>query len=93
MAVIFQWSCKKGPKRKNYRGKRVVFISPGDEVLLYAYSLTKPCSNNIAEHNGLIIGLQITKEMGVKYVEAYVNSKLIINQAKEKCDVRNEDLV
>lgn len=31
--------------------------------------------------------------MGVKYSQVYGNSKLIINQVKGKCEVRNKDLV
>jgi len=31
--------------------------------------------------------------MGVKYVEAYGDSKLIVNQTKEQYEVRHEDLI
>ena len=36
----------------------------------------------MAEYNALLIGLQLTHEMGVPYLEAYGDSKLIINQVK-----------
>lgn len=62
-------------------------------MLLYAYSLTEPYSNNMAENNALIIGLQRINEMGEKYLEAYSNSKLIISQVKGEYDVKNKDLV
>ena len=37
--------------------------------------------------------MQITDEIGVKNLEAYGDSKLIVNQFREEYEVRNEDLV
>jgi len=39
------------------------------------------------------IGLQLAHEMGVRYFEAYGDSKLIINQVKGEYEVRHRDLV
>ena len=41
----------------------------------------------------LLIGLQLAHEMGVRYLEDYGDSKLIINQVKGEYEVRHEDLV
>jgi len=71
----------------------VVFISPQNHVLPRAFSLTEPCSNNVAEYNALLIGLQLAHEMGARYLEAYGDSKLIINQVKGEYEVRHGDLV
>jgi len=40
-----------------------------------------------------LIGIQITNEIGVKNLEAYGDSKLIVNQARGEYEVRQEDLV
>jgi len=69
----------------------VVFISPQNHVLPRTFSLTTPCFNNIAEYNFLLINLQLAHEMGVRYLEAYGDSKLIINQVKGEYEVRHED--
>ena len=45
----------------------------------------------MAEYNAL--RLQISHEMGVRYLEAYGDSKLIINQVKGEYEVRHRDLV
>jgi len=37
--------------------------------------------------------MQIADEIGVKNLEAYNDSKLIVNQVREKYEVRHEDLV
>ena len=45
------------------------------------------------EYNALLIGMLITDEIGVKNLEAYGDSKLIVNQVREECEVKYEDLV
>ena len=47
----------------------------------------------MAKNNALIIGLQLAQQMGVQYLEAYGDSKLIINQVKGEYKVRHEDLI
>jgi len=45
------------------------------------------------EYNALLIGMQLADEIGVKNLEAYSDSKLIVNQVRGKYKVRREDLV
>jgi len=40
-----------------------------------------------------LIGMQIADEIGVKNLEAYGDSKLIVNQVRGEYEVRHEDLV
>ena len=80
--MFFDGASRIGPKGKIIAGVGVVFISPQNHVLPRAFSLTESCSNNVAEYNALLIGLQLAHEMGVRYLEAYGDSKLIINQIK-----------
>jgi len=58
-----------------------------------AFSLTEPCFNNMTEYNALIIGLRLTQHMEVQYLEAYSDSKLIVNQVKREYEVCHEDLI
>ena len=51
------------------------------------------CSNNVVKYNALLISLQLAQQMGVKYLEAYGDSKLIINQVNGEYEVRHEDLI
>ncbi|XP_020262817.1 uncharacterized protein LOC109838801 [Asparagus officinalis] len=71
----------------------VVLIDPYGHVLTRAYSLTEPCSNNIAEYNALVIGLQLAQDMGVRYLEAHDDSKLIVNRIKGEYEVYHNDLI
>ena len=56
-------------------GVGVVFISPQNHILPRAFSLTESCSNNVAEYNALLIGVQLAHGIGVRYLKAYGDSK------------------
>jgi len=45
------------------------------------------------EYNALLIGLQLAHEMEVHYLEAYGDSKLLVNQVKGEYEVRHENLI
>ncbi|KAM1888246.1 hypothetical protein ACFX13_046395 [Malus domestica] len=51
------------------------------------------CSNNVAEYQALIIGLQMAINMEITALEIYGDSKLIINQLLTEYEVRKDDLV
>lgn len=89
--MFFDGAVRMRPKEKIITGAMVVFISFENDVLSYAYSLMELCSNNVTKYNALIIGLQITEEMGVKYLECYGEIDSQSNQGE--FDVRNEDLI
>jgi len=69
-----------GPTGNIVAGMGIVLISPQNYIIPYAFSLAKPCSNNVVEYNALLIGIQLAKEIGVKKLEVYGDSKLIVNQ-------------
>ena len=81
------------PTCKIIAGVGVVFVSQENNFLPRAFSLTELCSNNVAKYNALLIGLQLAQQMGVQYLEAYGNSKLIVNQVKGQHEVHHEDLI
>ena len=54
-----------GAARREGAGASVVFVSPQRRILLYSFSLSELCSNNVAEYQALIIGLQMAIEMGI----------------------------
>jgi len=64
--MLFDGASRTGPKGKIIIGVGVVFISPQNHILSRAFSLTIPCSNNVAEYNTLLIGLQLAHENGEK---------------------------
>jgi len=93
VATLLRRSVKNGFARKYRSMSGVVLVSPQNYVIPHAFSLTVPCSNNVAEYNALLIGKQIADEIGVKNLEAYGDLKLIVNQVRGEYKVRHEDLV
>ncbi|XP_075665479.1 uncharacterized protein LOC142635160 [Castanea sativa] len=67
-------------------GAGVVFVSPQKQVLPFAFVLSEPCSNNVAEYQALITSLQIALDMKISYLEVYGDSKLMATQRTEKFD-------
>ena len=72
--MSFDGASRIGTKGKIIAGVGVVYISPQNHVLPMAFSLTEPCSNNVAEYNALLIGLQLAHKWG------YATSKLMVIQ-------------
>ena len=91
--MFFDGASRAGPKGKIIAVVGVVLVSPQNHILSQQFSTTTPCSNNLAEYYALLIGLQLAHEMGVRYLEAYGDSKLIVYQVKREYEVRYEDLV
>ena len=88
MATLLRRSSRTGPRGNVIARVGVVLISPQNYIIPHVFSLPDPCSNNVVEYNDFLIGVQITNEIGVKNLEAYGDSKLIINQVREEYEVR-----
>ncbi|XP_061999282.1 uncharacterized protein LOC133716611 [Rosa rugosa] len=82
-----------GSSRADGAGAGVVFISPQKQILPYAFTLSKLCSNNVAEYQVLIMGLQTAAEMKISNLEVYGDSKLVVDQLLTIYEVKKEDLV
>ena len=55
--MFFDGASRTGSKGKIIVRVGLVFVSPNDHVLTHAFTLTEPCSNNVAEYKALLIGL------------------------------------
>ena len=78
--LFFDGATRTGPRGNIVEGVGVVLVSLQNYVIPPAFSLTELCSNNVAEYNTLLFRMQIIDEIGVKNLEAYGDSKLIVNQ-------------
>jgi ribonuclease HI len=74
-------------------GVGVVFVSPQKHMLPFAFRLNESCSNNVAEYQALIAGLQMALDMKISYLEVYGDSKLVIIQLLTHYEVKNKGLV
>jgi len=85
--LFFDGASKTGPRGNIVVGVGVVLVSSQNYVIPRAFSLTEPYSNNVTEYNTLLIGMQITEEICVRNLEAYGDSKLIVNQVRGEYEV------
>jgi ribonuclease HI len=65
------------------QGIGIVPISPSDACFEMSSRLEYFCTNNHAEYEALLFGLEILESMGVKHVEAFGDSLLIVQQVSE----------
>ncbi|CAL9017106.1 unnamed protein product [Prunus brigantina] len=82
-----------GAARGKGAGAGLVFITPFGGLIPYSFSLLALCSNNVAEYEALIIGLEIALEMHIDCLQAYGDSQLVVRQLSGQYAVRNATLV
>jgi ribonuclease HI len=67
-------------------GAGILFITPRGDQLKYALQLLFPASNNVAEYEALIHGLNIAVSLGIKRLMVYEDSLVIISQVNKDWD-------
>ncbi|XP_024171593.1 uncharacterized protein LOC112177542 [Rosa chinensis] len=73
-----------GSRTDAMAGAGIVLENPAGDRFSYSFQLTFQCTNNQAEYEALIIGLEVLLEMGVRDVQIRGDSQLVINQLLEK---------
>ena len=91
--LFFDGASRTGSRGNIIARVGVVLVIPHNYVMPRAFSLTEPCSNNVAEYTALLIKMQLADEIRVKNLEAYGDLKLIINQVQGEHKVQHEDLI
>jgi ribonuclease H / adenosylcobalamin/alpha-ribazole phosphatase len=73
-------------------GYGVVVTTPGGEVLAELAEGIGWATNNVAEYQGVIAGLQRAKALGARRVRVRADSLLVVNQQKGLWKVKNAGL-
>ncbi|KAL0387479.1 UNVERIFIED_CONTAM: hypothetical protein Sradi_2629700 [Sesamum radiatum] len=81
-----------GASHKKGAGTGVVFVTSEGEVLPYSFTLTQNCSNNVAEYEALILGLEITVDAKQLPPKIYGHSQLVVNQLLGLYEVKKPEL-
>jgi ribonuclease HI len=68
----------------------VVLIPPEGGVLKYAIQLEFLATNNIAEYEGLVTGLQLAKDLDIQLLLIRGDSQLVAKQVQKEYDCNNE---
>ena len=67
-----------GAYTKDGAGAGVVLIPPEGERITISHKLQFEATNNVAEYEALILGLEAAKKMGVKCISAFGDSELVV---------------
>ncbi|GAA0155730.1 hypothetical protein LIER_13397 [Lithospermum erythrorhizon] len=80
---------------RNDKGARegVLIMGPQEETMEYALQFNFSATNNEVEYEAMIIGLKLFKSLGVDEVLVRGDSKLVIDQVRRYCGVKNEVLM
>src|SRR4051812_22884335 len=75
-----------GSQQLQGSGEGVVPTSPTGEKFYYVLQLQFICTNNGAEYEGLLHGLQLAREMGISRIQCYGDSDLVSQQVSGTWD-------
>jgi ribonuclease HI len=70
----------------------IVLTDPSGEVFYHSCRIEYPCTNNIAEYEALILGLNLEIDKGVAHLREKGDSDLIVSQVMMKFSTKNEKL-
>ena len=73
-----------GSSHKNGAGIGVVIISPSGIPAQFKYAIDGMCTNNEAEYEALITGLELLLELGARNVEIMGDSELVVKQVSKE---------
>jgi ribonuclease HI len=71
-------------------GAGVVLIPPEGDILKYAIQLKFLATNNIVEYEGLVNGLRLAKDLGIRWLFIRGDSQLVAKQVQKECDCNND---
>ena len=74
-------------------GVGVVLISPEGNHCPFTVKLSFDCTNNVAEYEACVLGLQATIEKKIKSLTMSGNSTLVICQLNKEWETRDSKLV
>ncbi|KAH7856658.1 hypothetical protein Vadar_003985 [Vaccinium darrowii] len=81
-----------GSKTKEANGAGIVLQSPDGTKLKYALRFQFNATNNQAEYEALITGIQLAKAMGTKCLAVISDSQLIIGQVNGEHEAKEESI-
>ena len=81
-----------GAHSRSGKGEGNVLTSPSKQSYYFAFRLEFEVTNNVAEYEALLLGLEISKDMGIKALNIKGDSDLVILQVKNKFSCKSERL-
>ncbi|XP_058202937.1 uncharacterized protein LOC131317399 [Rhododendron vialii] len=83
---------KQDDLKNNKSGIGVVFVKPNNAIIPHSFALTEGCSNNEAEYEAVIAGLELALHVPIEELLVYGDSELVIKQLRGEYIVKKASL-
>ena len=80
-----------GAYSKTGKGAGIVIISPSNKVYNFAFMLEFEASNNVAEYEALLLGLETAKDTGIKMLNIKGDSDPLSSRLKISINAKMTD--
>src|ERR1041384_1083754 len=81
-----------GSKMKSGLGAGLVLTSPRGDQLHYVLQIHFAASNNVAEYEALVHGIKLAKEIGIRNIECFGDSDLVVHQCTGNWDAKDANM-
>ena len=81
-----------GSKMKNGLAAGIVLTSPKGDQLHYVLQIHFAVSNNVAEYEALVHGIKLAKEIGIRNIECFGDSDLVVQQCTGNWDTKDSNM-
>src|ERR1041385_2412672 len=81
-----------GSKMKNGLGAGIVLTSPKGDRLHYVLQIHFAASNNVPEHEALVHGIKLAKEIDIRNIECFGDSDLVVQQCTGNWDAKDANI-
>ncbi|KAL0322537.1 UNVERIFIED_CONTAM: Transposon Ty3-G Gag-Pol polyprotein [Sesamum angustifolium] len=102
-AAIFSVTSNSGPNKPPFEedgsstlqgsGADVILETPQGDKIQYALKFSFDASNNEAEYEALLAGGRLAQAAGAKYLRAYSDSQLVVNQVNGDYEAKGEKMI
>lgn len=82
-----------GSSASEKSGAGVILTNPNGEEAEFAINLGFKASNNEAEYEALVHGLEIADKMGVKKLVVYSDSQLVVQEMLGQYNVKDDRMI
>jgi ribonuclease HI len=71
-------------------GAGIILVSPAGKIHNLSYRLEFSCTNNAAEFEALLLGIENALNLGCGHLSVFRNSELVVNLIRKICSPRNK---
>ena len=89
MKLFFDGASRGNPGKASYGA---VLYDDNDKEIATTKGCLGKTTNNVAEYNGIVHGMKMCRDSGVKQLVVYGDSNLIVKQLNGEWKVRNADM-